>query len=78
MSVPCSIQTSRLSLCRHVSRMCDLELVDPSSKPTTTPRSQDQLRTTVDHLGTGQDRLRTGQGTHEELIEKLLSKEGGR
>ena len=39
---------------------------------------QDQLRTTVDHLGTGQDRLRTGQGTHEELIEKLLSKEGGR
>ena len=39
---------------------------------------QDQLRTTVDHLGTGQDRLRTGQGTHEDLIEKLLSKEGGR
>ena len=39
---------------------------------------QDQLRTTVDHLGTGQDQLRTGQVTHEELIEKLLSKEGGR
>ncbi len=39
---------------------------------------QDQLCTTVDHLGTGQDRLRTGQGTHEELIQKLLSKEGGR
>lgn len=43
---------------------------------------QDQLRTTVDKLSIGQDQLRTefrtGQGTHEELIQKLLSKEGGR
>jgi len=39
---------------------------------------QDQLRKTVDTLSTGQDQLRTGQGTHEELIQKLLSKEGGR
>ena len=48
-----------------------------------------KLRLTVDKLGTGQDQLRTGQdqlrtefrtgqGTHEELIQKLLSKEGGR
>jgi hypothetical protein len=38
----------------------------------------DRLDSKVDHLGTGQDQLRTGQGTHEELIQKLLSKEGGR
>ena len=35
-----------------------------------------KLRLTVDHLCTGQDQLRTGQGKHEELIQKLLSKEG--
>ena len=39
----------------------------------------DQLRTGQDQLRTGQDQLRTefrtGQGTHEELIQKLLSKE---
>ena len=42
----------------------------------------DRLDSKVDHLGTGQDQLRTGQdqlrtgqGTHEELIQKLLSKE---
>ncbi|ACO68251.1 hypothetical protein MICPUN_64982 [Micromonas commoda] len=39
---------------------------------------QDQLRTGQDQLRTGQDQLRTGQGRHEELIQKLLSKEGGR
>ena len=39
---------------------------------------QDQLRTGQDLLRTGQDQLRAGQGTHEELIQKLLSKEGGR
>ena len=39
---------------------------------------QDQLRTGQDQLRTGQDQLRAGQGTHEELIQKLLSKEGGR
>ena len=46
----------------------------------------DRLDSKIDHLGTGQDQLRadqdqlrTGQGTHEELIQKLLlSKEGGR
>jgi hypothetical protein len=38
----------------------------------------DRLDSKVDHLRTGQDQLRTGQGTHEELIQKLLSKEGGR
>ena len=37
--------------------------------------AQDQLRTGQDQLRTGQDQLRTGQGTHEELIQKLLSKE---
>ncbi|ACO68194.1 predicted protein [Micromonas commoda] len=36
---------------------------------------QDQLRV---EFRTGQDQLRAGQGTHEELIQKLLSKEGGR
>ena len=42
-----------------------------------------KLRITVDKLGTGQDRLDskvdqlgTGHGEHEELIQKLLSKEG--
>jgi len=39
---------------------------------------QDQLCTGQDQLHTGQDQLRAGQGTHEELIQKLLSKEGGR
>ncbi|ACO68233.1 hypothetical protein MICPUN_65031 [Micromonas commoda] len=39
---------------------------------------QDQLRTGQDQLRVGQDQLRAGQGTHEELIQKLLSKEGGR
>ena len=34
-----------------------------------------KLRLIVDQLRTGQDQLRTGQGTHEELIQKLLSKE---
>jgi len=38
----------------------------------------DKLRTDQDQLRTGQDQLRAGQGTHEELIQKLLSKEGGR
>ena len=42
----------------------------------------DQLRNGQDQLRiefrTGQDQLRAGQGTHEELIQKLLSKEGGR
>ena len=38
----------------------------------------DKLRTGQDQLRTGQDQLRTGQGTHEELIQKLLSKEEGR
>ncbi|MDA9080164.1 hypothetical protein N9M16_01890 [Candidatus Dependentiae bacterium] len=37
-----------------------------------------KLRLIVDQLHTGQDQLRTGQGPHEELIQKLLSKEGGR
>jgi hypothetical protein len=37
-----------------------------------------KLRLIVDQLRTGQDQLRIGQGTHEELIQKLLSKEGGR
>ena len=36
----------------------------------------DRLDSNVDHLGTGQDQLRTGQGTHEELTQKLLNKEG--
>ena len=36
---------------------------------------QDQLRT---ELRTGKDQLRTGQGTREELVQKLLSKKGGR
>ena len=39
---------------------------------------QDQLRTGQDQLRAGQDQLRAGQGIHEELIQKLLSKEGGR
>jgi len=45
----------------------------------------DRLDSKIDHFGTGQDQLRVGQdqlragqGTHEELIQKLLSKEGGR
>jgi len=37
-----------------------------------------KLRLTVDRLDSKVDHLGTGQGTHEELIQKLLSKEGGR
>ena len=37
-----------------------------------------KLRLTVDRLDSKVDHLGTGQGTHEELIQKLLSKEEGR
>ena len=34
-----------------------------------------KLRLTADKLDTGQDQLRTGQGTHEEFIQKRVSKD---